>query len=64
VAARSFHVRIERRGHKDRIDSHAVERNLGEWISTGWPRRQGGAGNPARVDFDDPDVVVAVEVPP
>jgi tRNA(Ser,Leu) C12 N-acetylase TAN1 len=58
VAGRRFHVRIERRGHKGRIDSHAAERVVGEWILA----RLAEQGSPGRVDFDDPDVVVAVEV--
>jgi tRNA(Ser,Leu) C12 N-acetylase TAN1 len=58
VAGRSYHVRVERRGHKGRIDSHAAERALGEWIFEALEAR----GSPARVDFDDADVVVAVEV--
>jgi tRNA(Ser,Leu) C12 N-acetylase TAN1 len=58
IAGRSFHVRVERRGHKGRIDSHAVERDLGEWILDVLQARKAAA----RVDFHDPDVVVAVEL--
>jgi tRNA(Ser,Leu) C12 N-acetylase TAN1 len=58
LAARTFHVRVERRGHKGRIDSHAAERVLGTWISETLAAR----GTPGDVDFVDPDLVVAIEI--
>lgn len=58
VAGRSFHVRVERRGHKGRIDSHVTEQAVGRWILDTLEAREA----PGRVDFDDPDVVVAVEI--
>lgn len=57
LAGRRFHVRIERRGHKGRIDSHAAERGLGTWIVETLATR----GTPGEVDFDDPDLVIAIE---
>lgn len=58
LAGGSFHVRLVRRGHKGALDSHATEQALGAWIVDTLE----AAGTPVTVDFDDPDLVVLVEV--
>jgi tRNA(Ser,Leu) C12 N-acetylase TAN1 len=55
---RSFHVRVERRGHKRLVQSDQLERALG--TALGEALRERGAS--PRVTFDDPDLIVAVEV--
>ena len=57
LAGRSFHVRVDRRGMRDRIDSQEVERMLGDAIFGVLE----DAGETAEVTFDDPDAVVVVE---
>jgi tRNA(Ser,Leu) C12 N-acetylase TAN1 len=54
----SFHVRIERRGHKGVINTHAAELALGEALYGALEAR----GGKPTVTFSDPDVVVAVEI--
>jgi tRNA acetyltransferase TAN1 len=58
VGGRTFHVRARLRGLKGRVESQAVERALGGFLLDLADR----AGAPARVRFDDPDVVLVVEV--
>lgn len=58
IAGRSFHVRVERRGHKGRVDSHVTEQVVGRWILETLEAR----GTSARVTFEDADVVIAVEM--
>jgi len=58
LAGRSFHVRVERRGHKGTIHTQATERALGESLYTALQAR---AAAP-KVTFTDPDVIVAVEI--
>lgn len=58
LQGRSFHVRVERRGHKGVINTHACEQALGDFLYTALEQRD---QHPAVV-FQDPDVVVAVEV--
>lgn len=57
MADRSFHVRIHRRGLKGDIVSPEEERRFDQLILDEEQRH----GHPARVDFTDPDVIVAVE---
>lgn len=57
LAGRSFHVRVDRRGMRDRIDSQEVERMLGDEIFAALEED----GETAEVTFDDPDAVVVVE---
>lgn len=57
LAGRSFHVRMHRRGFKGRISSQDEERFLDECIIV----RSAEHGEPARVSFEDPDFIVAVE---
>jgi len=58
LAGKSFHVRTHLRGLKGRVEHPAVERALGAFLG----ERAQAAGAPARVTFDDPDVIVAIEV--
>jgi tRNA(Ser,Leu) C12 N-acetylase TAN1 len=58
LAGRSFHVRIERRGHKGHIDTHACEQALGAHL---WEALERRGAHPV-IDFEDPDVVLAVEL--
>lgn len=57
LAGASFHVRFERRGFGERLSSAEEERRIGEVLHEALEER----GTPGSVDFDDPDVVVAVE---
>jgi tRNA(Ser,Leu) C12 N-acetylase TAN1 len=54
----SFYVRIERRGHKHEIHSQPIEQELDAALVEDLRRR----GHAPRVDFKDPDVIVAVEI--
>jgi tRNA(Ser,Leu) C12 N-acetylase TAN1 len=58
LAGRSFHVRLERRGHKGEIDTHVAEQELGKHLVELLAAR----GEAGRITFDDPDVVLAVEL--
>jgi tRNA(Ser,Leu) C12 N-acetylase TAN1 len=58
LAGRSFHVRCERRGHKRIVQSDRLERMLGTALFAALRAR----GEEPRVTFDDPDVIVAVEL--
>ncbi len=57
LAGKTFHVRVHRRGFRDRIIERDEERLLGEAIL----KRLEEAGTPARVTFDDPDAIVVIE---
>jgi len=57
LAGKSFHVRIHRRGFKGRLSGLAEERALAEALL----EAAGASGAPARVSFQDPDRVVAIE---
>jgi tRNA(Ser,Leu) C12 N-acetylase TAN1 len=58
LAGRSFHVRVERRGHKGVLNTHEIERAIGEHVYEALVAR----GTPASVSFRDPDAVLVVEV--
>lgn len=58
LCGRTFYVRAHLRGLKGRIEHPAVERALGDFLSEFAAR----AGEPPKVSFRDPDVVVVVEV--
>ncbi len=58
IAGHSFHVRVERRGHKGAIHTQEIERGLGDFVHTALHER----GDTCRVSFSDPDLVLAVEV--
>jgi tRNA(Ser,Leu) C12 N-acetylase TAN1 len=51
-------VRVERRGHKGIIDTQACEQTLGAFL---WAALEARGARPV-VEFDDPDVVVVVEL--
>lgn len=57
LAGHSFHVRMHRRGFKGRLDSRREEQLLGAGLMDALQAQ----GTPATIDFDDPDVVVAVD---
>ena len=56
-AGKSFYVRLERRGFKGKIISPEAERQLDAVIL----EASAASGQPARVDFTDPDLIVALE---
>lgn len=57
LADKAFHVRMHRRGFKDRISSleseHLLDGTLLAALQTG--------GTPGRITFDDPDAIIIVE---
>lgn len=57
VAGRSFHVRMHRRGFKGRLSSMQEEQFLDHTVI----QALGETGSTAKVLFDDPDLVIAVE---
>ena len=57
-AGKSFHVRSRLRGMKGRLESPAVERALGAFLF----ERAAAVGEEPRISFDDPDLIVAIEV--
>lgn len=58
VAGSSFYVRVHRRGFGESLSSHDEERLLAGAIFDALEED----GETARVDFDDPDAVVVVEI--
>jgi RNA polymerase-binding protein DksA len=58
LAGQTFHVRVERRGHKGILSTRDLELRFGEFL---WTTLSEEAANP-RISFKDPDVVVAVEI--
>jgi tRNA(Ser,Leu) C12 N-acetylase TAN1 len=57
LAGKSFHVRIHRRGFKGRLSTKDEERLLADAVLA----RVSSIGASARVAFDDPDAVLAVD---
>ncbi len=57
LAGKSFYVRMHRRGFSDTLNSHEEESALGRYLI----ERAKAAGLDARVRFDSPDFVVAIE---
>lgn len=57
LAGKAFHVRMHRRGFKGRLKSVDEERFLDHFAMEELEAR----GETARIDFDDPDVIVSVE---
>ncbi|MGI5864455.1 MAG: hypothetical protein ACOX6T_20715 [Myxococcales bacterium] len=53
----SFHVRVHRRGLKEKLSGHEEEQKLDAWLM----ERLAKEGKPGRITFDDPDVIVDVE---
>ena len=58
IGSGSFHVRVERRGHKDDIHSRVIEEALAESIIELLAQRS----CTPHVDFRDPDFIIAVEL--
>ncbi|MBP1684838.1 MAG: domain RNA-binding protein [Deltaproteobacteria bacterium] len=58
LSGHSYHVRVERRGHKGLINTRTSERALGEHIFAVLESR----GQPPAVVFHEPDVVIVIEV--
>jgi tRNA(Ser,Leu) C12 N-acetylase TAN1 len=58
IAARRFYVRCRLRGMDQHLEARAVERAIGSYL---WELAE-IEGAPAKVSFDDPDVVIAIEV--
>jgi len=57
LAGQSFHVRMNRRGFKGRLDSRREEQLLGGYLMDALEAR----GTPATIEFDDPDIIIAVD---
>ena len=57
LAGKSFHVRIHRRGLKGTLSTKDEERSLADAVLA----RLSSSGASARVTFDDPDAVLAVD---
>jgi len=58
IGSGSFYVRIERRGHKGVIHSQQIEEELARTVADVQAQR----GYIHRVDFKDPDVIIAIEI--
>lgn len=58
LAGRTFHVRVERRGHKGTINTHRCEQALGDYVCAALER----SGIAPSVAFANPAAVLAVEV--
>ena len=58
VAGKKFYVRCRLRGLESRLESRAVERAIGSYLH----ELAALTGSPTKVSFDDPDVVVLIEV--
>ncbi|WP_305045976.1 THUMP domain-containing protein [Geoalkalibacter sp.] len=56
-AGLSFHARLERRGHKGEIISPDIERDIDAFLLA----QLKANGTPGRIDFDNPDLILAVE---
>lgn len=57
LAGSRFHVRMHRRGFKGKLSSMEEERFLDTFLL----ERLAETGTPARVTFDDPDAIIALE---
>jgi tRNA(Ser,Leu) C12 N-acetylase TAN1 len=57
LAGKTFHVRMHRRGFRGRLSSQEEEHVLDHYLL----ERLATQGAVARMDFDDPDVIIAVE---
>jgi tRNA(Ser,Leu) C12 N-acetylase TAN1 len=58
LKGKSFHVRVERRGHKGALHTQQLERHLGDHL---WALLE-ARGEQPKVSFRDPDIVIAVEI--
>ena len=57
LAQSSFHVRMHRRGFKERLSSQDEERFLDSVLLAALEQ----VGTPGRITFDDPDAIISVE---
>jgi tRNA(Ser,Leu) C12 N-acetylase TAN1 len=57
LGGKRFHVRMHRRGFKGKLSSAREEQLLDRFLL----ERLQALGTPAAIDFEDPDVVIAVE---
>jgi tRNA(Ser,Leu) C12 N-acetylase TAN1 len=57
LGGKRFHVRMRRRGFKGKLSSQHEEQFLDHFLL----ERLQALGTPAAIDFEDPDVVIAVE---
>ena len=57
LADKSFHVRIHPRGAGLTAKSHEIEARIGAGLMSALA----GAGGPARIEFDDPDLILAID---
>ncbi|HXV62017.1 MAG TPA: THUMP domain-containing protein [Vicinamibacteria bacterium] len=57
LAGKAFHVRLHRRGFKGRLSTPEEERFLDEVLL----ERLSSNGTPARVTFDNPDTILAID---
>jgi tRNA(Ser,Leu) C12 N-acetylase TAN1 len=57
LASKSFHVRMHRRGFKSRLSSQQEEQRIAGALLEALERE----GTPARITFQDPDAILAVE---
>lgn len=58
LAGRSFHVRVHKRGPGKALSGHGLERALGDRLLAELAAR----GTPGRLAFDDPDLILVVEI--
>ncbi len=58
LAGKSLHVRVRRRGHKGQIHGLDLERQIGGALLDALAER----GTPGRIELDDPDAVIAIEL--
>jgi tRNA(Ser,Leu) C12 N-acetylase TAN1 len=58
LSGRRFHVRVHRRGWKEKLHRHDEEQSLGGFLIEELER----SGTPAKVAFDDPDYIADVEI--
>jgi RNA polymerase-binding protein DksA len=58
LEGRTFHVRVERRGHKGTLNTRDLELRFGEFL---WNRIVAQGCRPS-ISFTDPDTVVAIEI--
>jgi tRNA(Ser,Leu) C12 N-acetylase TAN1 len=57
LAGKSFHIRVHRRGFKQELPSPKEEQMLAATLLEAMEK----TGTPARIVFDDPDAIIAVE---
>lgn len=58
IGSGSFYIRIERRGHKGEIHGREIEQELAHALIASLEQ----SGCTPRVDFHDPDVIIAIEI--